>query len=72
MTWFKSLKTFYIEKETTPEEVYIHGFKEGFNKAWDMMLPVMSDGMEKLKKSIKDRAISETLDNLNGNHKKNN
>lgn len=70
MSWFKKLKTFYAEKELSPEEVYIHGFKEGFNKAWEMMMPVMMEGVLKSKKSIEDQAIQETIRRNNGNYQK--
>lgn len=71
MNWFKDLKTFFIQKEMGPEEVYIHGFKEGFNKAWEMMLPLMVEGVSKSKKMIEDAAIQETLRRNFGNNKKN-
>ena len=72
MNWFKSLKTFYAQKEITPEEVYIKGFSEGFNKAWEMMVPLMMTGVNNSKKVIEDMAIQETLRRNFGNHKKTN
>lgn len=70
MNWFKNFKTFYLEKDLTPEEVYIKGFSEGFNKAWEMMIPLMMEGVENSKKVIRDMAIDETLRRNFGNNKK--
>ena len=35
------------------------GFKLGFEKAWDMMIPIMMDGISKMKQQIYDQAINE-------------
>ena len=60
-----------IEAKASPSNVWAEAFTAGFSKAWDMMLPIMSEGLEKTKKTIEDKAISQTLERLsNGNYKK--
>jgi len=46
------------------EAFYLDGFNAGFLKAWEMALPIMSNGVEKLKSEIRTRAIDESLANL--------
>lgn len=61
MSWFKRID---------PKDAYMDGFKTGFNKAWEMMMPIMMDGVGKSKKFIEDAAIQETLRRNFGDHKK--
>ena len=60
------------EKRTSPSSVWTDAFTSGFNKAWEMMMPLMMDGVLKSKKFIEDQAIQETIRRNNGNYKKNN
>lgn len=55
-----------IEAKASPSEVWAQAFTAGFGKAWDMMLPLMSDGLDKTRKVIEDKAISDTLKGLEG------
>ena len=59
-----------IESQSSPSGVWIQSFTAGFQCAWGMMEPMMLEGMEHLKKSISDKAITDTLVRLNGNDKK--
>ena len=61
-----------LEAKSSPTNVWTEAFTAGFNKAWDMMLPIMYDGVLKSKKVIEDTAIQETLRRINGNHNKKN
>lgn len=56
-------------KREALETVWIQGFSQGFEKAWDMMVPLMSSGIEKSKKQIRTTAIEETLKRLNNGNK---
>lgn len=58
-----------LEAKASPTNVWCEAFSLGFSKAWDMMLPLQLDGIEKMKKSISDNAISETLRRMNANKK---
>lgn len=53
-----------IEAKASPSSMWAEVFTAGFNKAWDMMLPVMTGGIENMKQIIHDRAVDETLDGL--------
>ena len=61
-----------LEAKTSPSNSWLYGFTAGFNKAWDMMIPIMSDGVVKQKKFIEDAAMNRVLEGLNGNNKKTN
>lgn len=43
---------------------WLEGFNLGFSKAWEMMMPLMRDGVLKMKDAIRDQAIDETLEGL--------
>ena len=53
-----------IEAKAHPSSVYIEAFSQGMNKCWDMLLPIMSDNIEKLKTKMKDDAITEAIQRL--------
>mgnify|MGYP001564776429 CR=1 FL=1 len=53
-----------MEAKAKPDSVWIQAFGMGFSKAWDMSLPIMSDGIENLKEKIRTKAIDDTLDGL--------
>ena len=39
---------------------YVRGFKSGFDKAWDVMTPMLSETISKAKESIRASAVEET------------
>ena len=47
-----------------PEAIWIDGFSVGFQKAWEMMQPLMTDGVLKMKEAIRTQAIEETRKGL--------
>ena len=53
-----------LEAKARPDAVWAEAFSLGFSKAWDMMLPIMTGGMERLKTAVRDAAIQETVDSL--------
>ena len=53
-----------IEAKAHPSTVYVEAFSQGINKCWDMLIPVMSENIEKLKTKVKDDAISEAIQRL--------
>ena len=57
----KKLENF---KQLRDDVAWLDGFNLGFSKAWDMMIPVMTDGVSKMKDLIRNKAIDETLDGL--------
>lgn len=59
-----------IEAKTSPSNVWVEAFGMGFSKAWDMMAPILMEGVKLSKKSIEDMAITDTLKRMNGNNKK--
>ena len=68
MFWDKNEK---VDKE---KDAYIHGwqvgFSEGMLKSWDLLIPLMSENMDKLKQKLKDDAILEAVKRLNATDKK--
>lgn len=69
MTLFKS---FFQSKSKKLENIkaiqndvaWLDGFSLGFSKAWDMMCPLMTEGVIKMKEVIRSSAIDDCLDNL--------
>lgn len=59
-----------LEAKASPSSVWCEAFTQGMNKAWDLMFPVMSENIEKVKQAIYDKATTDTLARLNGNNKK--
>ena len=59
------------EAKASPSNVWAEAFTCGFNKAWDMVIPIMSEGNERMKKLIEDKAITDTLRRMNGHNTKN-
>lgn len=53
-----------IEAKASPDSIWTSAFSAGFTKAWDMMQPLMTEGVHKMKQTIRDQAISETLSGL--------
>ena len=68
MFWNKNEK---VDKE---KDAYIQGwqvgFSEGMLKSWDLLIPLMSENMDKLKQKLKDDAILEAVKRLNATNKK--
>lgn len=58
-----------LEAKSHPSSVWTEAFSMGFSKAWDMMIPIMTEGVHKLKKQIEDQAIDETILRMNDNKK---
>jgi len=56
-----------IEAKAHPSTVWAEAFSSGFSKSWDMMMPLMMDGVNRSKKTLIDQAIQETII---GNNKK--
>jgi hypothetical protein len=54
-----------IEAKAKPDSVWTEAFSLGFSKAWDMMLPLMSEGFEKMKDKIRNDAIEESIKGYN-------
>ena len=52
------------EAKSSPEQVWTTAFESGFSKAWAMMVPVITDGLEKQKEMIRNKAIEETRKRL--------
>lgn len=56
-----------IEGKNAPSGIWEVAFTAGFSKAWDMMIPLMMEGVYKSKKAIQDAAIEETIRRNNAN-----
>lgn len=46
-----------IEAKARPDQVWESAFSAGFSKAWDMMLPLMTKGIENVKDKIRQQEI---------------
>ena len=70
--WFSQSKNKSLEKVKALQNdvAWLDGFSLGFSKAWDMMVPLMTDGVTKMKDSIKSSAIDDCLENLESTIKK--
>ena len=53
-----------IEAKASPDSVWAQAFSHGFDKAWDMMLPVMMDGIHKVKEEIRNQEIDNSVPRL--------
>ena len=53
-------------KKLKYEEGFADGFALGFSKSWDMQLPHMQDGFNKMKEELITNAKMETLKGLQG------
>ena len=54
-----------IEAKASPDSVWAEAFGHGFSKAWDMMLPIMMDGIQKVKDEIRNQEIDNSMPRLN-------
>ena len=43
---------------------WLAGFTEGYHAAWETMSPLMQEGIQRAKESIRDQAVDETLARL--------
>lgn len=61
--FFQSL---WQSKKTAKEkdQVWMDGFSQGFSKAWDMMMPIMLNGIEKVKDQIRNKAFDDAVKNV--------
>lgn len=50
-----------IEAKAHPSAVWCEAFSQGFSKAWDMMMPFMQDGLQKVRKQIEADAIENIM-----------
>ena len=53
-----------LEAKAAPDRVWVEAFSRGYEKAWDTVWPVMSQGVLKLEAIIEQRAIEATLARL--------
>ena len=54
-----------IEAKARPDEVWSGAFSLGFSKAWDMMLPIMTEGVKKLREQARTEEIEASMKRLN-------
>lgn len=50
-----------IEAKASPDHVWESAFSQGFSKAWDMMVPLMKQGVEKTKEKIRQEEIENSF-----------
>ena len=53
-----------IEAKASPDSVWVQAFSQGFSKAWDMMIPIMSSGFDKIVDKTRTEAIDSVVSNL--------
>ena len=44
---------------------YTRGFEDGLNRAWDLLIPIMTDGIDKVKKKIFEQATDDAIKRFN-------
>lgn len=54
-----------LEAKASPDSVWVEAFSLGFSKAWDMMLPLMQSGQDRVIEKVKTDAIDRTLRDIN-------
>lgn len=59
-----------IESKASPSSVWAEAFTAGANKTWEIIVPVMTDNITKLKKKMEEDAIQEAIARLNASNKK--
>ena len=55
-----------LEAKASPSNVWAEAFALGFGKAWDMMLPLMREGVQKTYETVFTEAVEQTLTGLEG------
>jgi len=68
--WPQSKNKFEKIKALRDDVAWLDGFNLGFSKAWDMMIPLMSNGIDRTKDFIRNSAIEETINGLEETIKK--
>lgn len=53
-----------IEAKARPDQVWASAFSEGFSKAWDMMQPLMTKGLDKMIESERAKEIENSVSRL--------
>ena len=53
-----------LEAKAHPSTVYVEAFSQGVSKSLDMLMPIMSENLEKFKTKLKDDAIAEAIKRL--------
>ena len=65
-----TLSGLFSRWKSKPEEpgaaLWAHAFTLGFSKAWDLMVPLMREGMAKSYQTVLDEAAEQTLAGLEG------
>ncbi len=59
-----------IEAKASPSSVWAEAFTAGANKTWDLIIPVMTENISKLKKKIEEDATAEAIARLRVTNKK--
>ena len=59
-----------IEAKSNPSGVWTEAFTLGMNKCWELMLPIMSENIEKVKLKLKEDAAKEAIGRFNAANKK--
>lgn len=59
-----------IEAKASLSSVWAEAFSMGVSKTWDMLLPIMSENVDKLKSKMKEDAIHEAIGRLHATNKK--
>lgn len=62
---------FFGQKKDELQEAWLAGFKTGMEKAWDLMLPLSLENVEKLKQKIREEATIEAISRLTPKESKN-
>ena len=50
-----------IEAKASPDSIWTSAFSQGVSKSWDMMLPIMMEGIFKLKETIRNQEIDNSI-----------
>ena len=59
-----------IEAKAHPSNVWVEAFSQGVSKCWDVLLPAMSENLDRVKSKMKDDAIREAIGRLHVTNKK--
>jgi hypothetical protein len=54
-----------IEAKAMPDSIWINAFSKGFEKAWDTMLPFMTQGVDNAKDAIRNHELENSFPRLN-------
>lgn len=53
------------EAKARPDTIWTSAFSSGFNAAWNMMMPLMSEGFNRMKDKVRNDAIEGSIRNFN-------